>query len=86
MKSAKSLTLSTAFRKSNESATNEERQKFNQCISALQEYVRQVYLVKNHRSTYNSIKQLAEGGEEFRVLGQVLGLNQGLKTKPEELL
>ncbi len=87
MKAKSKLKYSTIFgRASTEYASEQDMQKFNQCISRLQDYVRQVYVVKNHMSTYRSIKTLAEGGEEFRVLGQILGLNQGLKTKPEELL
>ena len=63
-----------------------DMQKYNQAIDALKEYIKQVDIVKNDQNTYRSLQTLSEGGEEFRVLGQILGLNQGLKTKPEETI
>lgn len=57
----------------------------NQLIDFLEDYTIQAHTIGNNKSVYNDIKNLQAGAEEFRILGQILSLNQGLKTNAEDL-
>lgn len=50
------------------------------------QYINQKEIIKQHQFEYTNLKALASGSEEVRKLGTILSLNQGLKTKPEEII
>lgn len=59
---------------------------YNQLIDFVEDYVRQVHLISENENTFNDIQILSEGAEEMYILGQILSLNQGIKTSIDEIL
>lgn len=60
--------------------------KLYQLIDFVENYCKQWELVKNNSQKYQSLKTLAEGASEMRVLGTIYKNNQGLPTKAVELI
>ena len=59
---------------------------YNQLIDFIQDYAYQQNIIINNVSTYRDIYKLSQGAEELRQLGQMFGLNKGLKNSSEELI
>lgn len=59
---------------------------YNQLIDFVQDYILQADVIGHNMKIYNDIKMLSDGAEEMRLLGSIFSLNQGIKTKPDELL
>jgi hypothetical protein len=51
----------------------------NKLIDLCENYVKISNIIRNDPN-YNDIKTLSKGAEEYRVLGQILHINQGLYT------
>ena len=68
------------------STSQEAKEIYNQALDFVQDYIQQAHLIKSSKGVYEDIKTLAEGGEEMRRLGQMVGLNQGIKTSSETFL
>lgn len=66
--------------------SNEAREKYNQLIDFVEDYIQQADVIWRHESLFNDIKTLSEGASELKTLGQVLGVNQGIKTSTDEFL
>lgn len=67
--------------------TNQTNQEvFNQIKDFILDYTRQVDTVIRNIDTFNDIRTLSEGAAEMRTLGQLLGINQGIKTKADEFI
>ena len=62
------------------------KQKFNQMIFEFEKYCYQQELIKSYKSQYEILQQLATGAEEMRMLGSIFSLNQGIPTKPQEII
>lgn len=60
------------------------RKLYNQLIDTVEEYV--INLSNIDYNILEDLKTVAEGAEELRILGQILSLNQGIKTDPEGLV
>lgn len=60
------------------------RRLYNQLIDFVEEYVQQQHIIGRNKGFYDDIKTLSEGGQEFRKLGQMYSLNQGIKSKQED--
>lgn len=68
------------------SAPSEEgKQRFSQLIDFVQDYVQQNHIIGLNQGIYEDIKTLSKGAAEMKILGQLFGLNKGLKTSPDEL-
>ena len=58
---------------------------YEQLIDFLEDYVISKSEIENDYGTFAQLKTLAEGAEEMKTLGQILGLNGGIKTDYEGL-
>lgn len=68
------------------SAPSEEaKQIFSQLIDFVQDYVQQNHIIGLNQGIYEDIKTLSKGAAEMKILGQLFGLNKGLKTSPDQL-
>lgn len=63
-----------------------DKQVYNQLIDAVQTFLYQSSIINANLFVYNDIKTLSKGAEELRTLGQILGLNQGIKTSSGDLI
>lgn len=68
------------------SSSTEAVEIYNQLIDFVEEYVQQSHIIGLNEDIYKDIKTLAGGAEEMKILGQLFGLNQGLKTSTDEFL
>ena len=59
---------------------------YNQLIDFCEDYISQSDTIWKNEDIFTDFIKLAEGAKELKVVGQVLGLNKGLKTTPDELL
>ena len=59
---------------------------YNQLIDFCEEYIQQGHTIGQNKEIYLQIKELSEGAAEQRVLGQILSINQGIKTSSDKLL
>lgn len=60
--------------------------RYNQMIDAIVDYIKKVDVIANNEALYEDLKTLAEGAQEARLQGQLFSLNQGLPTKPQEII
>ena len=67
------------------SPSEEAKQRFSQLIDFVQDYVQQNHIIGLNEGIYEDIKTLSKGAAEMKILGQLFGLNKGLKTSPDEL-
>ena len=67
------------------SSSAEAKELFNQLIDFVQDYIQQGHIIGQNKNIYEDIKTLAGGAAEMRILGQLFGLNKGLKTSADEL-
>lgn len=58
----------------------------HQLLDFAEDYIHQAEVIRKNHSTFTDIMTLAEGAEEMRVLGQLLGLNKGLKATSDEFI
>lgn len=65
---------------------NTGSQDFFKAYRQYKSYFRQVQMIKNNISTYNSLKELYFGADEMRHLGSIFSLNQGLNTKISDII
>lgn len=65
--------------------SEEAKQRFSQLIDFVQDYVQQNHIIDMNEGIYEDIKTLSKGAAEMKILGQLFGLNKGLKTSPDEL-
>lgn len=65
------------------SSSAEGKQLFSQLIDAVQDYVQQNHIIGLNEGIYEDIKTLSLGAAEMKILGQLFGLNKGLKTSPD---
>lgn len=68
-----------AFAKSVEMPTESGKALLNQLMRAVKTYVIQYRTILSDNNTYKKIKEYAEGASLMRLIGQIAGLNQGLK-------
>lgn len=68
------------------SSSQEAKEVYNSLIDFVQQYIIQGSIIGQNLDTYKSIKTLSEGAEEMRLLGQLFGLNQGLKGTSDKLV
>ena len=59
---------------------------YNQLIDFVEDYIMQSDIINKHKGYFNDIITLSEGAQEMKLLGQILSLNQGLKTSSDEFL
>lgn len=59
---------------------NEDVALYNQLLDFVEDYRIQYLTVNPNSETYKTFKKLSEGGQEMFVLGQMVGLNQGVPT------
>lgn len=64
----------------------ELKESYNQLLDFIEDYICQADVIYKNKNTFNDIFKLATGAKELKTLGQILGLNQGIKTKPDELI
>ena len=57
----------------------------NQIMDTLEDFAYKCHTISRNRAVYKDIQTLADGAAEMRILGQILGLNKGLKTKSNEI-
>lgn len=62
----------------------EKKEEFNQLIDFAIDYMIQFEIVKNNQEAFKDLKKLAQGAKEFKIFGQIFGLNKGVKTKTDE--
>ena len=55
-------------------------------ISDFEKYCYQQQLIKSYKSQYEILKALSTGAKEMRMLGSMFSLNQGIPTKPQEII
>lgn len=55
-------------------------QLYNSLIDAVEDYAINSHKLLHDKNTVYTLKYLAAGAEELKLLGQILGLNQGIKT------
>lgn len=67
------------------SPSTEAKEIFSQLIDFVQDYVQQGHIIGLNEGIYEDIKTLSRGAAEMKILGQLFGLNKGLKTSPDEL-
>lgn len=67
------------------SPSEEAKQRFSQLIDFVQDYVQQNHIIGLNEGIYEDIKTLSKGAAEMKILGQLFGLNKGLKTSPDQL-
>lgn len=77
--------LIDSFKYKEGSAAESYYDKLSQLKREFKKYLYQVDKLKQDRGVYESIKTLARGAEEMKTLGQILGLNQGLKTQNDDI-
>ncbi len=65
---------------------NSNYQECNYIFDFIQDYLMQKETIRLNYNDFNTIKTLAEGSEELRLLGSILSINQGVKTTSDELL
>ena len=75
-----------SFRNIYTSSSQEAKEIYNGLIDFIEQYIVQGSIIGQNLDTYNSIKTLSEGAEEMRLLGQLFGLNQGLKGTSDKLV
>lgn len=80
------LNILEQFRNKYNSGSIYADQLYNQLIDFIEDYVVQAHTIGQQRDIYEDIRILSEGAEEMRVLGQILGLNQGIKTNSADFL
>lgn len=73
------------LRHSYSSPSAEAKEVFSQLIDFVQDYVQQGHVIGLNEGIYEDIKTLSKGAAEMKILGQLFGLNKGLKTSPDEL-
>lgn len=73
------------MRRQYRSQSSEGKQLFNQLIDAVQDYIQQNHVIGLNLNVYEDIKTLSKGAAEMKILGQLFGLNKGLKTNPDGL-
>lgn len=64
----------------------EAREVYNQLIDFVQQYIIQADVIWKNESTFNDIETLSRGAQEMKLLGQILSINQGLKTSSPDFL
>ena len=74
------------FRKEYRGSSTYASELYNQLIDFVEDYIRQAHIIGQNKDIYQDLAKLAEGAEEMRILGQLLSLNQGIKTNIEDLL
>lgn len=67
------------------SQSEEAKEVFSQLIDFVQDYIQQSHIIGLNERIYKDIKTLSQGAAEMKILGQLFGLNKGLKTSPDEL-
>lgn len=82
---AEKLKFFEDLRYSYTSQSEEAKQRFSQLIDYVQDYVQQNHIIGLNEGIYEDIKTLSKGAAEMKILGQLFGLNKGLKTSPDEL-
>lgn len=78
------LQILDSFRSEYTSPSQYAQQMYNQLIDDLQDYV--INLSTVDKDTLDDMQILANGAKEMKRLGNILSLNQGIKTDPEGLL
>ena len=64
---------------------NKTRAQVYKLIKEVSTYLRHKLMYLENIDTYNNIKELAKGAADLKDLGQILGLNKGLKTSSEDI-
>lgn len=82
---AEKLSFFEKLRHEYSSPSEEAKQIFSQLIDFVQDYVQQNHIIGMNEGIYEDIKTLSKGAAEMKILGQLFGLNKGLKTSPDEL-
>ena len=59
---------------------------YNQLIDFVEDYIQQSDIIWKHEGTFQDIAKLSAGAQEMKTLGQVLSLNQGIKTTSSDFL
>ena len=82
---AEKLSFFEKLRHNYTAPSEEAKQIFSQLIDFVQDYVQQNHIIGMNEGIYEDIKTLSKGAAEMKILGQLFGLNKGLKTSPDEL-
>ena len=62
------------------------KQSVNRLINFCQKYIQDSSVIYSNRAVYDDIKNISQGAEEFRILGSLLHINQGLHTSVTDFL
>ena len=74
------------FRKKYYSNSLYGKELWNQLIDFAEDYVIQAHIIGQEQQTVEDLQTLSKGADEMFVLGQILGLNQGIKTSSSDFI
>lgn len=75
-----------AGRISNNQYSREAVEIYNQLIDFVEDYIQQSDIIWKNESIFNDIAKLSAGAQEMKTLGQILSLNQGIKTTSDDFV
>ena len=59
---------------------------YNQLIDFAEDYIQQSDIIWKNKAIFNDIAKLSAGAQEMKTLGQILSLNQGIKTTSDDFV
>lgn len=59
---------------------------YNQLIDFVEDYIQQSDVIWKNQKVFNDIAELSAGAQEMKTLGQILSLNQGIKTTSSDFI